>query len=89
MMNHAESCPQSSLPGRPSGVAAYSAHAYEHEEEVKEGHRAVVLLDALLFLAFAIRNGYKAWRGGGCTKGGKLRLLVGDGGCGCGWPALL
>ena len=68
-----------------SGVAAWSAHEYEHEDR----SRAVLVLNALLFLAFALRNGYKAWRGGGCTKGGKLRLLVGDAGCGCGWPALL
>lgn len=68
-----------------SGVAAWSAHEYEH----KDRSRAVLVLDALLCGAFALRNGYKAWRGGGFTKGGKLRLLVGDAGCGCGWPALL
>ena len=68
-----------------SGLVAWSVHHHPADGR----HRMLVLVNSLLLVSFAMRNGFKAWRGGGCTRSGRLRLIARDQRCGCGWPALL
>ena len=74
-----------------AGLVAWSVHEYPPSARA----RALLTLDLALLLLFAVRNGMKAWRGGGCTQGGRIRLVLsGDDctalrRCGCGWPAML
>ena len=81
------------LSGAFSGLVAWSTNevVHEHNEWISDTGRSrmLVLTNTCLLVAFGARNGYKAWRGGGCTSGGRFRLVARDAGCGCGWPALL
>lgn len=79
--------------GASSGLVAWSTNevVHEHNEWISDTGRSrmLVLINSILLVGFAARNGYKAWRGGGCTASGRFALVARDGGCGCGWPALL
>jgi hypothetical protein len=74
-----------------SGLVAWSVHEYPGWARA----RALTILDVALLLLFAVRNGHKAWRSGGCTRSGRLKLIVSGNDCswlrrcGCGWSALL
>ena len=76
-----------------SGLVSWSTNEVVHvnnEWISDEGRsRMLLLTNLVLLLGFGVRNGYKTWRGGGYSRSRRLLLVARDGGCGCGWPALL
>ena len=68
-----------------SGIVAWSVHEYPAAART----RALFLANMAMLIGFSGRFGYKTWRGGGCSRTGRVQLVARDGRCGCGWPALL